>query len=184
MATVLNYKTENKLYADFIGCIKQALEKFGIEGWEVRQLKQAFKFTTIKPTLFVTVTDYNQLGRQYRQKIKNTVGLDREYLAKKEARIRFSATRRQLAQDTVETYNGLDILEFLRAYFQSGSGIEYLASLGYAQYRADAIRQQDFVNDSDDFELMPYFDCTYLYTDNWAEDVGIINKIVDNVYKI
>lgn len=181
---IINYKTENQIYADFIACANKALGVFNVKGWNIRQLKQAFKYIILKPTVFISVLDYNQLGRQYRKRIKTQHGATRQNLAKKEVHIRFSAARRQLAGDDVNTYNGLDVLEFIRAYLQSETGIEYLSSLGYAQYRADEVRQQDFINDSDDYEFMLYFDCIYLYTDSWAEDVGTISKFTGNIYKV
>ncbi len=181
---MLDYKTENRLYADFISCVRNAFEVFNITGWEVRQLKQAFKFTTIKPTVFISVISINQLGRQYRKRQKTAGGVLRTNLAKKEVTIRFSATRRQLAGDTVATLNGLDVLEAIRAYLQSEPGIASLASLDYAQYRADTVRQQDFINDSDDFEFMPFFDCTCLYTDSFTEEVGKIEKVNETIYKL
>ena len=183
-ATILQYKTENQIYADFTNAANTALSEFGIQGWMVRQLKQAFKYVCLKPSVFVSVLSNNQLGRQYRVRSKSQTGVSRQNRAKKEFRIRFSAARRPLAGDTTATYNSLDVLEFIRAYLQSEAGIEFLSGLGYAQYRADEIRQQDFINDSDDFEFLPYFDCIYLYTDNWAEEVGTISKFTGNIYKV
>jgi hypothetical protein len=179
---ILKYKSENQLYADFIALSKEALNKFGIKGWQVRQLKQPFKFNLIKPSVFVSVTANNQLGRQYRKRSKNDFSVIRENSEKKEVRIRFSATRRALATDTIVSYNGWDILSFIRAFQQSEGGIQYLSSLGYAQYRADETRQQDFINDSDDYEFLPSFECVYLYTDTWAEQVGEIDKVIGNFY--
>ena len=183
-ARIQSYKTENQIYADFIMLGRKALDNFGVKGWQFRQLKQPFKYIALKPTVFLSVLNYNQLGRQYRRRFRADEGITRQNLAKKEVRIRFGAARRGLAPDNRATYNSLDVLEFIRAFQQSEEGIIYLSSLGYAPYRADEIRQQDFINDSDDYEFLPYFECVYLYTDAWAEQVGQIDKVIGNIYKV
>ena len=104
----------------------------------------------------------------------------KDYCFKEEITIRFSATRRELMNDTVETTNGIDILTLIRAYFQTLNGITMFANNGYAQYRASDINEQSFTNDDENIQLMPYFDCTYLYTDSIKEQINKIDRVIEN----
>ena len=108
--------------------------------------------------------------------IQNVDKFSKNYFARKEITIRFSATRRPLITDTADTYNGIDILTLIRSYFLSLNGINAFAAANYAQYRATDIQTQSFSNDDENIQLMPYFDCDYIYTDDFADT---INKIDD-----
>lgn len=46
-------KTENQIWADLKSLITQGLAKFGLEGWQIRQLQQPVKITTLQPTVFM-----------------------------------------------------------------------------------------------------------------------------------
>ena len=183
-ATQVQFKTKNQIFNDFIFLVKESLITFGIEGWEIRQLKQMFKVNQLKPIIFVSIMNNNQNGRQYYKKGKIEGTINREGHSKQEVKIRFSATRRELQKDTLLTYNGTDILKIIKAYMQSPEGIRYLASLGYAQYRADNISEMDFTNDSDNFQFLPYFDCTFLYTDKWKTIIPEITKVKEKTHGI
>lgn len=180
-----SYKTENQIIADCVSLANTALEYFAIDGWKVRQLRQLFKVNVLEPTIFVTITSHNQLGRQY---VKRTMADDvitRTNSNKQEVTVRFSALHRELETDTTTTYGGADVLKILRAYSQSAEGMETLKDLGYVQYRADAINEQEFMNDSDNFQMLPYFDITLLYTDVWTNEINKIDKVqLTNIYKV
>ena len=50
---------------------------------------------------------------------------------------------------------------------------------GYAQYRAGDIQNQSFTNDDENIQLMPYFDCDYLYTDSFTNEIHKIDKVIE-----
>lgn len=183
-ATQNSYKTENQIIADCISLANTALEYFNVADWKVRQLSQIFKVDVLDPTIFVSIITHNQLGRQYIKRAQADGVITRSNYSKQEVKIRFSAVHRNLATDMVETYNSTDILKTLRAYMQSPEGIETLKDLGYVQYRADTISEQSYTNDSDNFEMLPYFDTTLLYTDVWSSEIHKIDKVQLEIYKI
>lgn len=184
-ATLTSYKTENQIYADFISLIQEAFNAFGIKGWHIRQLNQVFKVNILKPTVFITLTGTSQRGRQYQTKTKKQDNILKSYFTKQEVKLRFSSTHRERADDTVNTINSNDILKIIREYMQSEEGILFLANKGYAQYTATQISDQQFSNDEDNFQFLPYFDCTFIYTDSWRTEVGRITKVREKgIYKI
>lgn len=184
-ATQNSYKTENQIIADCVSLANTALEYFAIDGWVVRQLRQLYKVNVLNPTIFVSILSHNQLGRQYVKRTMTDDVITRTNSNKQEVKIRFSALHRELETDTTETYGGVDVLKILRGYLQSTEGIATLNDLGYAQYRADAINEQEFMNDSDNFQLMPYYDITLLYTDVWTNSVNKLDRAeLKNIYKI
>lgn len=183
-ATQIQFKTKNQIFNDFIGLVKTAFDNFSISGWEIRQLKQIYKVNQLKPTVFISVINGNQNGRQYYKKEKTDGIINRQASSKQEVKIRFAATRRELNNDNLDTYNGSDVLKVIRAYMQSPEGIQYLAGLGYAQYRAENINEMDFVNDSDNFQFLPQFDCTFLYTDKWNTTIPEITIVKEKTHGI
>lgn len=179
-ATLNSFKTENQIYKDFKSCVEAALLHFGITGWEVKKLNQVIKTEDLKPAVFIQLLAKKQVGAQWRKNVKTAIQnvdkFSKSYFARKEITIRFSATRRPLITDTADTYNGIDILTLIRSYFLSLNGINTFAAANYAQYRATDIQTQSFSNDDENIQLMPYFDCDYIYTDDFADT---INKIDD-----
>lgn len=184
-AAQIRYKTKNQIFSDFIPLILASLEAFSITGWEIRQLKEIFKINHLKPIIFISILSANQNGRQYTKKQKTKNGINRLNSTKQEVKIRFSATRKGLISDTIETFDGVDILKLVKEFMQSEEGIKFLSNLGYAQYRAENISDMDFTNDSDNFQFLPYFDCTFLYTDSWQTDIDKISKFKNvGIYRV
>lgn len=175
-ATRIHYKTKNQIFNDFICLVAAALEAFEITGWEIRQLRQIFKINHLKPVVFISILSANQLGRQYTKKQHTGNEISRINSTKQEIKIRFSATRRGLETDTLETFDGVDILKTIKEFMQSDEGIQFLSNLGYAQYRAETVSEMNFTNDSDNFQFLPYFDCTFLYTDSWKTNINKVSK--------
>lgn len=185
MAEQTQFKTRNQVFNDFITISKSALETFNITGWEVRQLMQVFKVNILKPTVFISVLSTDQLGRQYNSKALYEGQINKTNLAKQEVNIRFSATRREVISDILGTYNGADIVKVIKNYIQSSEGIKQLASMGYAQYRSGEITDQNFLNDDENFQFLPYFDCTFLYTDSFTTNVNKISNIKEKgIYRV
>lgn len=184
MAQLLDYKTENQIYNDFINLTKASFEAFNLKGWSVRQLNQLFKVNVLAPTVFISISNNGQRGRQYSKKIKNDESLNREYHIKQEVTIKFSAARRESAFDDLQTVNSIDVLKRLKSFMQSDEGVKLLASYGYAQYRAEEITPPFFVNDDDNFQLLPSFNCTFVYTDSWQTQINKISKFQSKIFKI
>lgn len=116
--------------------------------------------------------------------IKNHTYL-KVYQAKQEIQIRFSATMRNKNTETTETLDSIDILTLIKNYIQSNDGIDILNEKGYAQYKATDINQQNFDNDDENVQFLPFFDCTFLYTDEWQTDINRIDKaIFKGIYKV
>lgn len=184
-ADLIQYKTENQIFNDFINLVKTVYDVFGVEGWQVRQLNQVFKTNVLKPTVFISVINTKQRGRQYTSSSKGDDVINRRKSTKQEVTIRFSATHRELETDTLQTLNSTDVLKFIREYMQSDEGILYLAGLNYAQYTAGEVSEQNFTNDEDNFQFMPFFDCTFVYTQTWQSEIGIITKFQQTgIYKV
>lgn len=181
MAQLINYKTENQIYNDFINLVKASFVAFSLTGWSVRQLNQLFKVNVLKPTVFVSIANNPQRGQQYSKNIKNDDSLNREYHIKQEVAIKFSAARRESAHDDLQTVNSIDVLKRLKSFMQSDKGVKLLASYGYAQYRAGEITPPFFVNDDDNFQLLPSFSCTFVYTDSWQTDINKITKVENKI---
>ncbi|MBS6552945.1 MAG: hypothetical protein KH321_03265 [Clostridium sp.] len=184
-ATQIQFKTRNQIFNDFITVAKNALGAFEIKGWEVRQLMQFFKINILRPSVFISIISTNQRGQQYtKNKLTENI-CTKINSSKQEVKIRFSATRKELASDLLQTYGGADIVKIIKSYIQSDDGIRFLASLGYAQYRSSEVSDQNFMNDSENFQFLPYFDCVFVYTDSFASEVNKISKIKNKgIYKI
>ena len=184
MAAMYNaYKTKNQIFKDFIGFANNALTAFNISDWIVKRLYQNIKCVDVNSYILIQITNKKQLGSEYRSLLKTetnqTTNYLREYNAKQEVTIRFSATKRDKNSETVETLDSIDVLEILKNYLQSYEGIDALAKLGYAQYRATDIKQLNFENDDDNVQFLPFFECTYLYTNNWQSQVNHISKVIE-----
>lgn len=172
------YKTLNNVYKDFKTFVETALaaemEKFPvITGWHVKKLHQTIKTEDLKPSVYIQRWRKHQAGAQYWK----TGSYIKTYSSRQEISIRFSASRRFLIGDTVETINASDVLSKINAYFQSLEGIKMLAAENYAQYRASDVQEQSFTNDDGNIQIIPFFECDYLYTDSWQTPVNKIDKV-------
>ena len=179
-----SYKTENQIFQDFISLANNALAFFSIQGWQVRQLRQVLKVNVLPPTIFVSIITNKQTGAQYLQTQKTDDIITETNSAKQEVKIRFSALRKRKITDETDTIYGVDVLRLISYYLQSQTGINDLKTLGYAQYRNGLITNQDFLDDSDNFEFMPFFENEFLFTNSWTNSIGEITKINQGIYKI
>lgn len=183
-AKIIKFKNKNQIYTDFKAVCKEALDTFNIDNWEVRQLEQLFKTNILTPSIYLSIVTKKQLGRQYKKNSRVEETFNKTKFTKQEITIRFSASRRELASDILNTYSGVDILSLIREFIQSTEGTVFLNDMGYAQYAATQVTEQSFINDSDNFQFRPYFDCTFLYTDSWTTEVSKIDKVKGNIYKV
>lgn len=171
------YKTKNQVYKDFVIFVKTALEAFDITGWHVKKLHQVIKTEDLKPSIYIQILRKNQAGAQYRANALNSNAFVKTYCSKQEVSIRFSASRRFLLEDNAQTFDSIDVLDHIKKYFQSLKGISMFSAENYAQYRASNVQEQSFTNDDENIQLMPYFDCDFLYTDTWQTPVNKIDNV-------
>lgn len=184
-AKLVSYKTKNQIFNDFISLVKQMLQAFDIDSWQVRQLEQVFKVNVLKPSIYISVINYPQRGSQYRKKERRGDVVIKQNLTKQEVKIRFSASRIELPTDKPDTFNSCDILELIKDFMQSSEGIKFLANLGYAQYRATEVSNRQFMDDEDNFQFLPYFDCTFVYTNSWSTEVPLLDKVIEKgIYRV
>lgn len=155
-------KSENQIYADIITFINTALTNLNIQGWQVLQLKQPVKLTTIAPTIYVTCANKNRRGWQQRTYPKTTQDLKLKEKFIQEVDVQISALRRRELTDTVETLNSADVLEYIKTYMLNPNTIQDLRALGYIIYQPSNIQSPDFFDDSDNFEFMPFFNVTFI----------------------
>ena len=159
----MTIKNENQIYADIVQFLNTALSKLNITGWQVLQLKQPIKLTDIEPTIFVTYTNTDQRGWQYRSYSTSASGYQKTEHQKEELLVQISALRRRDLTDTVNTLNSKDVLKYLRMYLLDiNRGLKDLKTLGYSIYQPTEIQSPDFFDDSDNFEFMPFFNVTFV----------------------
>ena len=155
-------KSENQIYADIIGFVNSSLTALEITGWKVLQLKQPVKLTEIEPTIYVTATTKSRRGWQYRRYNDTTSGYKRTDAFKEQIDVQFSALRRRELEDTTDTLNSADVLEYLKTYMLNPYSIQDLHSKGYLIYQPSEVQTPDFFDDSDNFEFMPFFSVTFI----------------------
>lgn len=155
-------KSENQIYADIIGFINNALNSLNITGWQVMQLKQPVKLTEIKPTIYVTIANKNRIGWQKRSYpiIDDDLKIKEQFKVELDCQI--SALRRRSVNDTVNTTGSSDILEILKTYFLNPNSLQKLRQLGYLIFQPSSIQNPDFIDDSDNFEFMPFFNVSLI----------------------
>lgn len=164
-------KSENQIYADIIGFLNHSLSVLGtwfpdynFSEWQVLQLNQPVKLTEITPTIWVSLTNKNRRGWQYRnykgygeqEDFKQTQRFKQEILCQ------ISALRERQLTDTTDTLNSADVLEYLKSYLLKDDGLTYIRQKGYTVYQPLEIQKPTFQNDSDNFEFMPFFQVTFI----------------------
>ena len=181
--TIINYKTENGIFKEFVAVCNAAFSYYNITGWSVRQLHQVLNVNVLKPTVFISFVDDSQLGAQYYDRKVSETAVTQTNSAKQQVKIRFSAAKKRSIKDDDKTLAGFDVLKIIRYFLQSQEGIKLLASYGYAQYRASTVTNQNFLDDSENIELMPFFECEFLYTNSWTNTSYRINQFSYKAYQ-
>ncbi len=178
-------KSENQIYSDIIGFINSCLSALNITGWQVLQLKQPEKLTTIKPTIYVTCTNKNRRGWQQR-----LYSLDEEKNLKiregfiQEIDVQISALRRRELADITATLNSADVLEYIKTYMLNLNALQGLRNMGYTIYQPSNIQNPDFFDDSDNFEFMPFFNVTFILDQSLISPQNSIDGYTIKVRKV
>lgn len=158
----MTLKGENQIYADIIGFINSALASLDIAGWQVLQLRQPVKLTEIKPTIYITITTKKRIGWQKRSYPVVDDDLKIKEQFKLELDCQISALKTRKITDTVQTITSSDVLEQLKAYFLNPNNLKTLKDLGYLIFQPSEIQSPEFINDSDNFEFMPFFNVSFI----------------------
>lgn len=184
-------KSENKVYEDLIGFIKNSLSilsewfpAFNFSEWQVLQLNQPVKLTEIKPTVWVSCTTKTRRGWQYRKYtgFGEQEDFKQQQKFKQEILVQISALRSRKIDDTINTLNSADVLEYLKAYMLNPLTIQALRAKGYSFYQPSEIQKPDFYNDSDNFEFMPFFQVTFIIEQSLERPQNRIDKyIIKNI---
>ena len=170
-------KSENQIYADIISFINSSLSALEISGWQVMQLKQPIKITEIEPTIYITATTKSRRGWQYRHYKDTLNGFKRTDGFKEQIDVQFSALRRRELDDTIDTINSADILEYLKTYMLNPYAIQDLRAKGYLIYQPSEVQTPDFFDDSDNFEFMPFFSVTFILDQSLISPQNYIDSI-------
>lgn len=170
-------KTENQIYADIKGFIETGLNFLNIGGWQVLQLNQPVKLCTIKPTVYITCTQRRRRGWQYRQDTVFNGELIHTEAFKQEIDVQVSAIRSWKITDTETTPNPSDILEELKMWMLSSSGLKTLRAGGYEIYQPSEVRSSEFMNDSENFEMLPSFTITFVHEQSKQSPQAAIEEI-------
>lgn len=155
-------KPKNQIYSDIIGFIAAALSNFNIESWQIMQLEQPVKITELKPTIYVSIPNRNRIGWQGRKypKINDELKIQEKLINQFDCQI--SAVRTRKLTDTKETLNSVDVLELIKAHFLNPNTIVNFRKAGYRIFQPTTIQNQNFIDDSDNFEFMPFFNVSFI----------------------
>lgn len=179
-------KSENQVYADIIGFINNVLTilsewfpESNFSEWQVLQLNQPLKVTEIEPTIYVSCTTKNRRGWQYRNYEGYEPQEDFKHTEKfkQEISVQISALRNRLLDDTVDTLNSIDVLEYIKSYMLNPLALKMLRDLGFTIYQPSEIQKPDFFNDSDNFEFMPFFTTTFIIEQSLVRPQNVISSI-------
>lgn len=183
----MTIKTQNQIYKDVIAIINQSLTALNISGWEVRQLRQPTKSLTNNPVIYVTFTTKNRRGWQYRKDSYNPEidKFDHKEMFYLECEFQLSARRKRRENDTENTLNAVDVLEELKTYLISPNGLKIIKTQGYTIYQPSEIQNQDFMDDSEDFEFMPNFNITFVINQSQDSTIERIREIrLKGIYNV
>ena len=170
-------KSENQIYADIIGFTNGALTALEITGWQVLQLYQPLNLVELEPTIYVTCSTKSRRGWQHRNYIKEQNQYKHKEEFKEEVTVQFSALRRRELDDTVNTLNSSDVLEYLKTYMLKPDSLKILRQLGYLIYQPSEVQRPDFFDDSDNFEFMPFFSVTFVLDQSLISPQNVINSV-------
>lgn len=177
-------KTENQIYSDIVKFTNDCLTALDIEGWQVLQLKQPIKLTDIQPTVFVSCTTKSRRGWQGRN-YQNTDEYKRTDKFKQQVLVQFSALRRRELDDTTDTLNSADVLEYLKTYMLNPYSLQDLRKLGYLIYQPSEVQTPDFFDDSNNFEFMPFFNVTFILDQSLISPQTSVGSIqIKGIHKV
>ena len=173
-------KTENQIWADLRKLITLGLAKFGIEGWQIRQLQQPVKITTLQPTVFMAKLNAPRIGCQYSKKEVVDGSLMRTEKFIQEIRFQISALKKRIPA-VVDDFTSSDALNALISWFMSRDGLSAIRALGYNTYRVGRLEEPFFIDDSDTYERNPYFEFSLIVNQSYSEEIPGTNQLIPKI---
>lgn len=173
-------KSENQIWADLKSLITQGLNAFGIVGWQIRQLQQPVKITTLQPTVFMAKLNSPRIGWQYsaNRSSEETVLRRESYL--QEIRFQISALKKRHPAD-IGDFTSSDALNALITWFMSREGLSAIRGLGYNTLRVGRLEEPFFIDDSDTYERNPYFEFSLILNQNYTVNIPGTNKFIPKI---
>lgn len=173
-------KTENQIWADLKKLITQGLDKFSVEGWQIRQLQQPLKITTLRPTIFMAKLNSPRIGWQYSGDVSTKFGVAHTEFYKQEIRFQISALKRRNPAD-VDEFTSSDVLNVLISFFMSKEGLAAVRMMGYNVFRISRLEEPFFIDDSDTYERNPYFEVSLIINQSYTGDIPGTNKFIPKI---
>lgn len=173
-------KTENQIWADLKSLITQGLAKFGLEGWQIRQLQQPVKITTLQPTVFMAKLNSPRIGWQYNKNVATASEVIHTEVYKQEIRFQISALKKRHPAD-IEEFTSSDALNALITWFMSREGLASIRALGYSTFRISRLEEPFFIDDSDTYERNPYFEFSLVLNQSYTGPIPGTNKFTPKI---
>lgn len=173
-------KTENQIWIDLKNLIMQGLERFSIDGWQIRQLQQPVKITTLRPTIFMAKLNSPRIGWQYSKNTASASGIVHTEIYKQEIRFQISALKKRNSAN-VEEITSSDVLNALITWFMSREGLAAVRELGYNIFRIGKLEEPFFIDDSDTYERNPYFEFSLIINQSYTGNISGTNKFIPKI---
>lgn len=173
-------KTENQIWTDLKGLIMRGLERFNVEGWQIRQLQQPLKITTLQPTIFMAKLNSPRIGWQYSKNTVSAFDVVHTEIYKQEIRFQISALKKRNPAD-IHDFTSSDVLNTLITWFMSKEGLAAILALGYNTFRVSKLEEPFFIDDSDTYERNPYFEFSLIINQSYTGDIPGTNKFIPKI---
>lgn len=173
-------KTENQIWADLKSLITRGLEAFNINGWQIRQLQQPVKITTLQPTIFMAKLNSPRIGWQYSANGAAAAGVQHKESYWQEIRFQISALKKRHPAD-ISDFTSSDALNALITWFMSRKGLSAIRELGYSTFRVSRLEEPFFIDDSDTYERNPYFEFSLILNQSYSEEIPGTNKFIPKI---
>ncbi len=148
----------NQIITNLITCIKAALTVNNISGWTVAQNYLPKIGHWPKPCILIKRLGTFPEGWQTSKDVKENNGNFQHYETQQSfILLRLEALKNRNVNEPLED-TAADVLEAVRAYFNSKDGIKLLRSYNLAPYRVENIEEPELQTENEVFEFHPFFD--------------------------
>lgn len=179
-------KTENEIYKDLTAFVNSALAAFNISGWEIFVLTQPLSALPSNPSIYVSCISKRRYGSQFRKyKVNEDRTMSHIEIFIQEIEVAFGAYKGSETIESEESLNGADILEYLKTCFLSREGLQMIRDAGYQIYQPSQIKNPDFLDKSENAEVMPFFKVTFALEQSTTTLQKTVEEIIDkNIIEI
>lgn len=169
----MTYKTENEIWADIISLLREAVSAKGITGFTVMRSYQPVD-TQNQPVILIHRISQNRYGwRGRKDKVINGVmrHIERYY---QELRFQVDVLKKINIQNP-EELTASDIANMLVDWLESDKGLKVMRSYGFMPLRIQAMPENQFVNQHDNFQINPHFDIIFYIEQEIEENQSVID---------